>query len=56
MSRDFGILMPKHFAGQWRVNSNKNCNNIIIIHSIILVTSPHTRYNFNIYKYLFNRR
>ena len=22
MSRDFGIFMPKHLAGQWHVNSN----------------------------------
>ena len=22
MSRDFDIFMPKHLAGQWRVNSN----------------------------------
>ena len=26
MSRDFGIFMPKHLAGQWRVNSNKQIN------------------------------
>ena len=24
MSRDFDIFMPKHLAGQWRVNSNGN--------------------------------
>ena len=23
MSRDFGIFMPKHLAGQWCVNSNR---------------------------------
>ena len=28
MSRDFGIPMPKHLAGQWRVNSNKKLNKI----------------------------
>jgi hypothetical protein len=24
MSRDFGIFMPKHLAGQWCVNSNES--------------------------------
>ena len=27
MSRDFGIFMPKHLAGQWCVNSNYNRHN-----------------------------
>ena len=47
MSRDFGIFMPKHLAGQWRVNSN--------FHTIYKIKRILTIYCHTFYNVLFHK-